>query len=31
MAAVTNRYARAFAEVVMERHLNPDQVRSELR
>lgn len=31
MAAVSNRYARAFADVVMERHLNADQVRSELR
>ena len=31
MAAISNRYARAFAEVVTERNLNPDQVRGELR
>ena len=30
MAAITSRYARAFADVVMERSLNPDQVRHEL-
>lgn len=31
MAAVTSRYARAFADVVMERKLDAAQVRSELR
>src|SRR5690242_21269224 len=31
MAAVSNRYARAFADVVMERKLDPAQVRRELR
>jgi F-type H+-transporting ATPase subunit delta len=31
MAAVTSRYARAFADVVMERKLDAGRVRSELR
>ena len=31
MAAVSSRYARAFADVVMERKLDPAQVRRELR
>lgn len=31
MAAVTSRYARAFADVVMERKLDGGRVRSELR
>jgi len=31
MAAISSRYARAFADVVMERKLNAGHVRSELR
>ena len=31
MAAVSSRYARAFADVVMERKLDPAQARRELR
>ena len=30
MAAVSSRYARAFADVVMERKLEPSQVRRDL-